>query len=165
VSAPAFVVCVQMLLLLGVANGSPIVAKRVCGLRYAQPLDGGLPFIDGRPLLGASKTWRGLIVAVATCALAAPLCGVSMALGALIGAGAMAGDALASFIKRRLGLLPGDRALGLDQIPEALLPLLVVRDTLDLGWPQILAVTFAFSVLALPLSRLFFKLGLRDRPY
>jgi hypothetical protein len=70
----------RLLLLLTLANTSPLVAKRLLGPRWAAPLDGGLRFFDGRPLLGASKTVRGVLVAVAACTLAAPLLGLSAGL-------------------------------------------------------------------------------------
>jgi CDP-2,3-bis-(O-geranylgeranyl)-sn-glycerol synthase len=155
----------RLLLLLGVANGSPIIAKRLLGEQWGTPLDGGLRFVDGRPLLGPGKTIRGVTAAVIATALAAWILRIGPALGALVGAASMAGDALASFVKRRLGVAPSGRALGLDQIPEALLPLLVVQCALDLSMAQILGVTAAFFALELPLARLAHRLGLRDRPY
>ena len=57
------------------------------------------------------------------------------------------------------------KATGLDQIPEALLPLLVVADPLLLSPLQIAAVTLAFFALEIPISRLLFRLGLRDHPH
>jgi len=155
----------RLLLLLGVANGSPMVARRLLGLRWRTPLDGGLPFLDGRPLLGPSKTVRGVIAAVAATALAAPFVGIAPGLGALIGAAAMTGDAVSSFIKRRLGIAPSGQAMGLDQIPESLLPLIAVQGSLDLSISQILAITLFFFALDMPLARLFHRLGLRDAPH
>lgn len=155
----------RLLLLLAVANTAPLVAKRLFGGRWSTPLDGGLRFLDGRPLLGASKTVRGLLAATLASALAAPLLGLPAAIGAVLGLGAMLGDALASFTKRRLGTPPSGRATGLDQIPEALLPLLLLQSTLDLGLLQIAGVTLIFFVLEIPLARLAHRLGLRDQPY
>lgn len=155
----------RLLLLLAVANTAPLLAKRLFGARWSTPLDGGLRFLDGRPLLGASKTVRGLLAATLASALAAPLLGLPAAIGAVLGVGAMLGDALASFTKRRLGTPPSGRATGLDQIPEALLPLLLLQAALDLGLLQIAAVTLAFFVLEIPLAWLAHKLGLRDQPY
>ncbi|QKO22005.1 CDP-archaeol synthase [Rhodoferax sp. BAB1] len=155
----------RLLLLLAVANTAPLVAKRLFGARWSTPLDGGLGFLDGRPLLGASKTVRGLVAATLASALAAPLLGLPAAIGAVLGVGAMLGDALASFTKRRLGTPPSGRATGLDQIPEALLPLLLLQATLDLGLLQIAAVTLTFFVLEIPLAWLAHRLGLRDQPY
>ncbi|MDO9217027.1 MAG: CDP-archaeol synthase [Lacisediminimonas sp.] len=155
----------RLLLLLAVANGAPVVAKNVFGTRWNAPLDGGWRFVDGRPLLGPSKTVRGFVAAVAGTAVAAALMGFSLGLGSVLGTLAMLGDALSSFVKRRLGIASSGRAIGIDQIPEALLPLIVVRGALELSLPEVVAITLAFFVLEIPLSRLFFTLGLRDRPY
>ncbi len=155
----------RLLLLLGVANSAPIVAKRLLGDRWAAPLDFGLNFFDGRPLLGPGKTIRGVVAAVVATAPAAWALGISPQLGALIGVVSMAGDALASFVKRRLRVAPSGRATGLDQVPESLLPLLAVQGQLDLSMAQILAISAAFFVLEIPLARWAFRLGLRERPY
>jgi len=155
----------RLLLLLGVANSAPIVAKRLLGDRWAAPLDFGLNFFDGRPLLGPGKTIRGVVAAAVATAPAAWALGISPQLGALIGVVSMAGDALASFVKRRLRVAPSGRATGLDQVPESLLPLLAVQGQLDLSMAQILAISAAFFVLEIPLARWAFRLGLRERPY
>ncbi len=155
----------RLLILLGVANMAPILTKRVLGRRWCAPLDGGLRLPDGRPLLGASKTVRGLLSAVVAATLAGMLLGFPATLAALVGALSMAGDALASFVKRRLGISPSGRATGLDQIPEAVLPLLVLRETLGLSWPLVAAITLAFFALQAPMSWLMAHLRLRDRPY
>lgn len=155
----------RLLLLLAVANTTPIIAKNVFGNRWNAPLDAGWRFVDGRPLLGPSKTVRGLVAAMAATAVAAALMGLSFGLGLVLGALAMLGDALSSFVKRRLNMVSGDRATGIDQIPEALLPLLVVRGALGLSLPEVAAITLVFFLLEIPLARLFFRLGLRDRPH
>ena len=156
---------VRLLLLLGVANASPVVATRLLDPRWRTPLDGGMRFFDGRPLLGPSKTVRGAIAAIAATTLAAPVLGIPLGLGALIGAAAMTGDALSSFTKRRLGIAPSGRAMGLDQIPESILPLLLVQGPLGLSSFQILGITVIFFALEIPLARLFYRLGVRKTPY
>lgn len=155
----------RLLLILGVANSAPILAKRLLGTRWALPLDGGCTFLDGRPLLGPSKTLRGLVASVLGAALAASVLDFSPATGAVMGAASMLGDALSSFVKRRLGIVSSGRATGLDQIPEALLPLLVVYTPLGLTPMEVAAITTAFFLLEMPAARLSFRLGLRDRPY
>lgn len=155
----------RVLLLLATANITPIAAKRLVGDRWSAPLDGGLRFLDGEPLLGSSKTVRGLVVAVLASAGAALLMGLPAWLGAAVGGLAMAGDALASFAKRRLRIASSARATGVDQIPEALLPLLVLRLPLGLSWPQVGVITLAFFVLEIPLAWASHRLGLRDRPF
>jgi CDP-2,3-bis-(O-geranylgeranyl)-sn-glycerol synthase len=108
---------------------------------------------------------RGVAVAIAACMLCAPALGLSVIVGALIGAGAMAGDALSSFVKRRLAIEPSGQAFGLDQIPESLLPLLAMQGMLNLSLLQVAAITSAFVLLEIPLARLAHRLGLRERPY
>lgn len=156
---------VRLLLVLAAANTSPILAKRWLGQRWSWPLDGGLCFIDGRRLLGPSKTLRGLVASVACSTLVAAVLALPLEAGATMGGVAMLGDALSSFVKRRLGVEPSGRAAGLDQVPEALLPLLAVRTTLHLSWPLILGVTLAFFLLEIPAARWWFHAGWRDRPY
>jgi CDP-2,3-bis-(O-geranylgeranyl)-sn-glycerol synthase len=54
----------QILVLITLANGTPIVAKKIFGPRFSFPLDAGTVFFDGRPLFGPSKTIRGILVSV-----------------------------------------------------------------------------------------------------
>jgi CDP-2,3-bis-(O-geranylgeranyl)-sn-glycerol synthase len=115
--------------------------------------------------LGATKTWRGLLAALLVTTGGALLLGVPAAVGALIGLLAMAGDLLSSFIKRRLGRPSSSMMLGLDQVPEALLPLLAVREAFALDAPAIVVTVIAFLLLDLLLSQLLYRLGIRQRPY
>ena len=87
----------QILFLMLLANGAPVIAKRIFGQRYVYPVDANLRFSDGRRLFGSSKTVRGVICALFVTAVAAPLIGLSVWLGLVIAAGAMAGDLLSSF--------------------------------------------------------------------
>ncbi len=155
----------KILLLLGIANGTPIFARKLFGDRFGAPLDGGFKVFDGRPLLGTSKTIRGLVLSIACTALAAPLLGIEPVLGAGLAAASMLGDLASSFIKRRLGLRAHSQAFGLDQIPESLLPLLFLRQPLGLGYGDVALLVALFVVLELLLSRLLYKLHIRDRPY
>jgi CDP-2,3-bis-(O-geranylgeranyl)-sn-glycerol synthase len=159
------VLILELLTLLTVANGTPVVTKRLFGGAFAQPLDGGALFADGRPLFGPSKTIRGVVLATLATTAAAAALGLGWKVGALIGIVAMAGDLSASFIKRRLGLAPSSQAVGLDQIPESLFPLLAARLLLPLTVLDVAVATMLFFVGELVLSRLLFRLRLRDRPY
>jgi CDP-archaeol synthase len=155
----------QCLILLTIANGVPVVAKKIIGEWLAWPIDGGWILWDGQPFLGRSKTFRGVVLAVAASAVAAPLVGLDIEVGALIGLSAMAGDMLSSFLKRRLRLASSAEAPGLDQVPESLLPMLAVKGLLGLSALDILVAVGAFWVGELLVSRLLFLLHIRDRPY
>ena len=128
-------------------------------------IDGGATFIDGRPLFGSSKTVRGLMLSILATTAFAPLIGLDWRIGALVALMAMIGDLSSSFLKRRMGLDPSDRAIGLDQIPESLLPLLACAFFLPLTLFDLVVATAIFFVGELALSRLLFKLHIRNRPY
>jgi CDP-diglyceride synthetase len=155
----------QLLILLTLANGSPVVAKLILGKKVSQPADWNLQFVDGRPLLGSSKTIRGLLISIVVTTVCAPLLGLTLTIGLIVGTTAMVGDLLSSFLKRRLALAPSSRAVGLDQIPESLLPLLACRYALSLTAVDIMVGTAIFLVGELVLSRVLFKYHIRDRPY
>lgn len=121
------------------------------GLR--KPIDAGMTLGDKR-LLGDSKTWRGVAIAVVGCAFAAAvqkhvLSGVAHALelfdygalnplafGAAMGGGAMLGELPNSFVKRRFGIAPGATASGWK---SALFYVWDQVDLLTFAWPCISA--------------------------
>jgi CDP-2,3-bis-(O-geranylgeranyl)-sn-glycerol synthase len=116
---------------------------------------------DGRRILGPSKTWSGLLCGTLIGALVAllqaylwlhllqpydiaivPSFGSSLLdaipVVLLLTLGALLGDALGSFVKRRLNRPSGARTLLLDQLPFVLLPI-------GVGWfvyPSIFQTTF-----------------------
>lgn len=155
----------KLLLLLAVANGTPVVAARIFRNRWQAPIDAGRRLADGRPLFGSTKTWRGLVLAVAATAVAGTALGLPWQTALTIGAAAMAGDLLSSFIKRRRGLTASSRAPLLDQVPESLLPLLVAQYQLGFGWSVTIVVCVAFVVLAIGLSPLLYHIGIRRQPH
>ena len=97
--------------------------------------------------------------------IAAGVMGVDWQVGGMIGLLAMLGDLVSSFIKRRLGMPVSSQAPGLDQVPEALLPLAVYAGPLGLRWNEVLLLVAAFWALELLLSRLLYKLHIRNHPY
>jgi CDP-2,3-bis-(O-geranylgeranyl)-sn-glycerol synthase len=101
---------------------------------------------DGRRILGPSKTWSGFLfagfAAIPFCLLEAwlillappflrlvpvlvPTVLAALPLAAILTFGAMSGDALGSFVKRRLDRPSGTRTLLLDQMPFVLVPIAV----------------------------------------
>ena len=155
----------KLLLLLGVANVAPIAAWRLLGKRWNHSLDGGWRLPDGQPLFGPSKTRRGIIASMLLTPLAAVLLHFSMITGLIIAAGAMVGDLFSSFIKRRFKQPVSSMAPLLDQIPESLLPLLLLQQYYALTWTQMISIVLAFIIAEVLLSRLLYRFGLRKRPY
>jgi CDP-archaeol synthase len=155
----------RLLILLTLANGAPVMAKRIFGKRFSMPLDGNRHFIDGRPLFGTSKTIRGILASLAVTVGLAPIFGLDVGAGLLSATAAMIGDLFSSFIKRRMGLPPSSRAIGLDQVPESLFPLLACAPLFSLTGGDIAAGCAIFFVGELTVSHVLFRLGLRERPY
>jgi CDP-2,3-bis-(O-geranylgeranyl)-sn-glycerol synthase len=142
------VLTIKVLFLLLLANGTPVIVKKLLGSRLAFPLDGGKKFVDGRVFFGHSKTVRGII-----------------STGALFATASLSGDLVSSFIKRRLNIPPSSRALGLDQLPESILPLLFCWQALDLDMPTAMTIVLIFFWGELVLSLILFRLNIRDHPY
>ncbi|ASJ10637.1 hypothetical protein A3L12_04655 [Thermococcus sp. P6] len=129
-----------------VANASPVLVGG------GEPMDGGRNWRDGRRLLGDGKTWRGFFGGIALGTLTGAVqyvitpdyygtLKVALLLAFLLSLGALVGDLIGSFIKRRVNLPRGAPALGLDQ----------------LGF-VISAMVFAYPVKTLPSGGILFLL-------
>ncbi|ARS90588.1 CDP-2,3-bis-(O-geranylgeranyl)-sn-glycerol synthase [Natrarchaeobaculum aegyptiacum] len=151
-----------------------------------RPIDGGREW-GGRRVLGDGKTWRGTAGGIlAGLALAAVLTvlapEVSSAIGidvpaftapAAIGlaAGAMLGDILASFLKRRTGRQRGAMFPGVDQLDFVVvsLPLTALFATewfLEwFTWDVILVVVVLTPILHVTTNVIAYKLGLKNEPW
>ena len=99
--------------------------------------------------MGPSKTWRGFLFSIPITIACAWIEGLDPTTGLMFSLGALLGDSLTSFIKRRLGLASGGHAPGLDQLLESLLPLFMVQPKFDLTLSGILSIVLAFIILDL----------------
>jgi len=150
---------IEFLILIIAANGAPVLAAYLPGRWLKIPIDRGRTWCDGRRLLGHSDTVRGVIASLLLTTVIAVLLHRPAWIGLLIASFAMIGDAASSFAKRRLGLADGARAFGLDQIPESLLPLLVLMSHSGLTWADILIIVSGFVLFSVLISPL--RLSLR----
>src|SRR5690606_23210254 len=105
-----------------------------------------------------------IVLALIATAVGAPVVGIDWHVGLVVGATAMAGDLFSSFVKRRLGLRPSSRAVGLDQIPEALFPMLAGAGIYGLSVADVAAGVALFFVGEMVVSRVLYRLRLRDQP-
>jgi CDP-2,3-bis-(O-geranylgeranyl)-sn-glycerol synthase len=98
------------------ANAAPVIFGG--GL----PLDAGRLFPDGKPIFGSHKTVRGLLAGLIIGTLVGfaqqfvPFGQQSALLGFTLSLGALVGDLMDSFMKRRLGLVPGSPVPLADQL-------------------------------------------------
>ena len=155
----------QLLFLILIANGAPILGAVVFRSSFDHPLDNGVIFGDGRPLFGESKSWRGILLALLLTPLASILVGLGWLLGIVVAVFAMLGDLFSSFIKRRMGMPSSSMALGLDQVPEVLFPLLACDWLVEMTLQQIGLLVLLFFVLELVLSRILYWLHIRSQPF
>jgi CDP-2,3-bis-(O-geranylgeranyl)-sn-glycerol synthase len=191
VLAPIFASALAVLWLLlpaYIANASATLPRG-----RGPPMDFGKLWGDGRRVLGPSKTWSGFFFGAlfalpfglleAWLILLAPpvwklvptlapsvLAAVPVVL--LLSFGAMVGDALGSFVKRRLGLASGARTFLLDQMPFVLVPIalgLAVYPALFVGVFASWEAVFWLLVYTLGLHALFnwigYKAGLKKVPW
>jgi CDP-2,3-bis-(O-geranylgeranyl)-sn-glycerol synthase len=142
---PHWFLILATLALILLANGLPALLGLLLG--PGRPLDGGRMLGDGRPLFGPAKTVRGILTALVATPVAALVLGLPWHVGLLVALGAMLGDLLASFTKRRLGLPSSTTAPLLDTVPESLIPVLLVMPHLGLDWLDLALLILAFAVL------------------
>jgi CDP-2,3-bis-(O-geranylgeranyl)-sn-glycerol synthase len=107
------------------ANAAPVI------FGGGKPLDFGKIFLDGKPFLGSHKTFRGFFAGL----IVGTLVGLvqtlifenylvqynmqfqySILLGFMLSLGALTGDIIESFIKRRINRIPGSSLPVADQI-------------------------------------------------
>ncbi len=166
----------------GVANSTPVfVAKIPILKKFNYPLDFNLKF-RGKRILGSHKTIRGLIsgilMGIVTMHLEYflfknsidPISPIDYTqinltlLGGLLGAGAVIGDSVKSFFKRRVGIKPGAPWIGPDQADYIIGGILF--SLLYIQLPIIYYILIAISYLIIhPISTVIgYYIKLKDAP-
>jgi CDP-2,3-bis-(O-geranylgeranyl)-sn-glycerol synthase len=156
-----------------VANSSPVL------LGGGMPLDFGISLGDGRRLLGEGKTVRGFIAGVLAGTVAGGILSLFYTLPyfagaqeqfmacALVSLGAMTGDSMGSFLKRRLGLESG-RPFWPDTVLFLLVALVLVYPmaSAQLYQPLNLIIFFLLTVVLHPMTNAIAnRLGLKRVPW
>jgi CDP-diglyceride synthetase len=124
---------------------------------FSTPIDINKSFLDGKPVFGHTKTFRGILTSLLFTSLMAIAIDIPVSLGAVVSVYAMLGDLISSFIKRRLDIPSSRSAPLLDQLPESSLPLLAVRSHFDLAWEEVTIILIVFFITDLILSYLLAK--------
>ncbi len=156
-----------------IANSSPVV------LGGGEPLDLGIILGDGKRLFGEGKTIRGFIGGVAAGTVAGGLLsifyilpfflsGSNQFIGAfLLSFGALSGDALGSFIKRRSGIDSGKPFI-IDTVLFLLIGLILVFPFVNQSLYEIpnLAFFIVLTMILHPLTNILAnKAGLKNVPW
>jgi len=145
---------------------APVFAEKFGVLKFlAYPVDGDRTF-RGKPIFGEHKTWRGFAVGVAAAIAGSWLQyflysipifkNLSLLnyseknlwfLGFLFGFGALFGDLIKSFFKRRINIAPGGSWVPLDQIDFVFGALIFVAPIYFPSWPAVIIILLASPVL------------------
>ena len=168
----------------GLANVMPVFANKIPLLKdWNTPLDFGLSWRDKR-LLGENKRWRGIISGVVLAVIviglqrlwfehSAWIQSISYVnyrdnliwlLGALLGMGALLGDAVESFFKRRASVPPGKSWFPFDQLDYIIGGLLLAAIVVRLTFFEYLWILIVWFAMHLLVNYIGFLLHLKDHP-
>jgi CDP-2,3-bis-(O-geranylgeranyl)-sn-glycerol synthase len=173
----------------GFANASPVIAKYLPYLsKVATPLDFHARY-RGKRVFGPHKTWRGLVVGICTATLVVFIQqlifqryeGALLDIGAatevynylnypallsgfLFGFGALAGDAVESFIKRQRNIDSGGVWFPYDQIDYIIGGCLAISLLVRLEPAQYAAIFTVWFLLHLLFSYIGYLLRLKSQP-
>lgn len=169
----------------GIANSSPVFANKIPLLkRLGMPIDGGKTY-RGNRIFGDHKTVRGFIVGI--------ICGFIVAIiqmflynnsswivdisnsvdyskpivllmGAALGFGALAGDAVKSFFKRQSGVESGKSWFPFDQIDYIIGGLLMSLPFVTLALSEYFAILFVWFLIHPIATFIGWLIGLKDSP-
>lgn len=161
-----------------VANMAPVVATRLNLFSFLdKPLDGSTKDTE-RPLLGINKTYRGFVAGLISSIFVAY---VQLFLknkhifintdfditsknfwiwGAILGFGALMGDLVKSFFKRRFGIPPGKRWIPWDQLDMVFGGLIFGSLMYSFSWQQVgvLIILSPFLILVVNLVSFYLKI-------
>jgi len=148
------------------ANAIPVIT----GGGY--PIDLGKKFFDGKPIFGRNKTFKGFFFGLAVGTAVGLVESVffpeySILSGFLLSLGALFGDLIGAFVKRRLGLAPGDLLPVIDQV-DFIIGAIVFAFFFSfqiLSWELIIAVLIITPPIHLLTNFAAYKLGLKDNPW
>lgn len=147
------------------ANAIPVITGG--GL----PIDLGKKFLDGKPIFGKNKTFRGFLSGLALGLtvgfIESLIFKYHILFGLLLSLGALFGDLAGAFVKRRLGIAPGDLLPVLDQI-DFIIGAILFSLPIPLQAP-FLEFVIAVITLTPPIHLLTnfvaYKLGLKSNPW
>ena len=145
------------------ANGAPVLGGG------GKPLDFGKNFFDGKRIFGANKTFRGfffgLAIGSAVGVIDCLLFGFPWLFAFLTPVGALLGDLMGAFLKRRLDIKPGGLLPIVDQIDFVLGALVFSLPLMIVDWQLAAVVLLITPPIHLFTNFLAYKLKLKKNPW
>ena len=148
----------------------------------ARPIDCGVKW-KGRPIFGKNKTWRGLIAGTLMGALVFWIqillyeggITVSISLldysawcplfGAMMGLGAIVGDMIESFFKRRIGIKPGKSWVPFDQLDFIIGALMLISIAFVPPWQAWITLLILTPLLHIATNHAAYHLKIRKQKW
>ncbi len=168
-----------------IANTVPVFAAKIPLLdKLDAPIDGGKKW-HGNDVLGPHKTWRGIIAGIIAATFVLWLQQIlaanydwaayvangvnysalpTLILGPLFAIGALGGDAVESFFKRRLNIKSGGSWVPFDQLDYIIGSVLVTLFFVILTPMQYVWIFIVWFVAHILATYIGYKLGLKDDP-
>ena len=168
----------------------PAYVANLSGLAFGggTPVDGGKECKDGRRLIGNGVTWKGLINGTILGTIVGAVLGIvgtfygdlsvltggiidlpvygsitgGLILGFLMAFGALLGDLVGSFIKRRIGLQSGEPAPIMDQLDFVVGALILSLLVVKISWEFFIIVAVLTLILHLGSNMIAYLLGIKD---
>jgi CDP-2,3-bis-(O-geranylgeranyl)-sn-glycerol synthase len=169
----------------GIANSSPVFANKIPFLnKLGVPIDAGKTF-RGKRIFGDHKTLRGFIAGTITGVLVALVQmllysnfswikelsssvdygdPIVLAMGAALGFGALAGDAIKSFFKRQLSVPSGESWFPFDQLDYIVGGVFASSIFVTLSFTQYVTITLVWFLIHPVATFIGWLLKLKDSP-
>ena len=161
------------------ANMAPVIAKKINFLKV--PIDFGKE-INNKPILGKNKTFRGLFFGVLFAVIIAYIQSIFydnnifselaltdysnwMFLGLLLGFGAIFGDLVKSFVKRRLNYEPGKPFVPWDQTDFVIGAIIFVFPLVKLSINKIIIIIILSFILHIIVNHSAYYLKIRNEKW
>ncbi len=148
------------------ANGAAVLGGG------GKPMDLGKKFLDGKPIFGRNKTFRGFFFGWAIGILVGLVEGMvfgfasfSILFSILTPLGALLGDLTGAFIKRRLNIAPGGLLPVVDQIDFVVGALVFSLPSMMVSWELAVAVLLITPPIHLFTNFLAYKVKLKKNPW
>ncbi len=141
-----------------IANSAPVLA------RGRHPMDFGKSMGDGRRVLGDGKTFEGFLAGLSLGTLAGAFFGYPLH-SFLLALGALSGDLIGAFVKRRVGIERGQPAPLLDQLDFVAGALLFLYPVYQVTIEQVIFIAAVTPPIHLATNYIAYRLGLKKYPW
>lgn len=145
------------------ANAIPVI------IGGGRPLDGGKLFLDGKPIFGENKTFKGFFSGLAFGAAVGfienILFNFPIFFSLVLPLGALIGDLTGAFVKRRLGIAPGDSLPIVDQVDFIVGAILFSLPLYMIQCEFVIAIFIITPPIHLLSNYVAYKLGLKSNPW